>query len=144
MTITKPVSKSARGMNEQLLIRQVLIFYPPGKKSEKPYGSEGGIHPPPPSSCSVRVKIKVILSLCIKTKICKYLILSWKKKGNCCGNWIWTLLGNILSYCTTSYTRYFSQNSIIFFKLCYIYYYYLHISEVDELYERHKIMLHNE
>ena len=30
------------------------------------------------------------------------------------------------------------------FKLCYIYHYYLHISEVNELHERHKILLHNE
>ena len=41
----------------------------------------------------------------------------------------------------------FSQNCIkqtIFFKLCYIYHYYSHISEVNELHEQHKIMLHNE
>ena len=40
------------------------------------------------------------------------------------------LLVNILSYHKTSCTRYFSQNCIkqlIFFKLCYIYHYYLHV-----------------
>ena len=53
----------------------------------------------------------------------------------------------ILSYCTNSYTRHFSQNcikQIIFFKLCYIYLHYLHISEDNELHKRHKIMLHHE
>ena len=34
-------------MNEQLLKTQVLMFYPLGKNSEKPYGGSG-IHPPPP------------------------------------------------------------------------------------------------
>ena len=38
-------------MNEQLLKTQVLMFYPLGKNSEKPYGGSG-IHPPPPTPCT--------------------------------------------------------------------------------------------
>ena len=60
------------------------------------------------------------------------------------GDLLWQLNLNVTCQHKTSY---FSQNcikQIIFFKLCYIYHYYLHISEVNELHERRKIKLHDE